>query len=341
MSYFRNHRLRFVEFNVENLFVLMDLHQGQNLDLLSERDWQKLSVSTTPNKPLNKLREIARSILNLNPDILMLTEVGGRESLENFNSHFLAGRFEVFLLEGNSSRGIDLGYLVKKSLPFRCEIVSHKDRPIDFLYPHEKLTKETGFDHLRSANLESHRFSRDVLELRIFEETAEPVCISLLVHLKSQLDRGRIDPGGRDRRRAELEMLIKIFAEIESRYDGKVPVLLSGDFNGSAFRGDQSDPEFDAIHRDTHLVDSLEAADVPFDERFTYMQLYSKRPAFNRQLDYIFVPPVLAKRIDRDETWVYRFQNEEGQTLIVPRNLNEKKLLPSDHYPVVLTLKAE
>jgi hypothetical protein len=29
-----------------------------------------------------------------------------------------------------------------------------------------------------------------------------------------------------------------------------------------------------------------------------------------------------------------------GMTMLIPRNLNEKKLLPSDHYPVVLTLDA-
>lgn len=341
MSHFRHHRIRLVEFNVENLFILLDHHDGRDLHSLNEKEWQKLTSSTIPNKPLAHVRSLARAVRDLNPDVLMLCEVGGRESLANFSRHFLDDAYQPHLIEGNSDRGIDIGYLVKRSLPFTYDLISHKHRSIDFLYPHERLSRETGFDHLRSARLTSHRFSRDVLELRVFEaSSAEPVMIVLLVHLKSQLDRNRIDPGGRDRRKAELEKLVKIRQEISDEFGGRVPILLSGDFNGSAALP-KPDLEFEALYRDTNLKDVLDVADVPLDERFTHMQIHPSRVSLNKQLDYVFVPPELAKRVNKTETWVYRFKDEMGMTMILPRTLSEKKTLPSDHYPVIVTLNPE
>lgn len=331
-------RLRIVEFNVENLFILLDHYSGQDLQSVSEKDWKRFSASTIPNKPLMHVRQLARAVNELDPDILMLVEVGGRESLHNFNRLFLGNRYEVQLLEGNSDRGIDLGYLIKKDLPFTYDLISHKNRSIDFLYPHEKMTLETGYDHLRSARVKSHRFSRDCLELRVFsEDGGEPLMILLLVHLKSQLDRSRIDPGGRDRRRAELEKLVQIHGEIVDEFAGRVPVLVAGDFNGVAALPNPSD-EFAAIYQKTKLLDCLEIAGVAHDERFTHQQLYRNRQGLEKQLDYIFVPPEWASFVDRQDTWVYRYRDEFGLTQIIPRNLFEKRVLPSDHYPVVLTL---
>jgi endonuclease/exonuclease/phosphatase family metal-dependent hydrolase len=341
MSFFRDNRLRLVEFNVENLFILLDHYEpgrDPELSTMSEEMWRRLSSSTIPNKPLVQVKRLAAAIRDLDPDILMLCEVGGRESLFNFSRYFLNDAYAVHLIEGNSDRGIDLGYLVRRSLPFTYDLLSHKHRSIDFLYPHERLSQESGYGHLRSAHKTSHRFSRDVLELRIFDdESGVPAMIVLLVHLKSQLDRDRIDPGGRDRRRAELEKLVKIHREIVDEFQGRVPVLLSGDFNGVASLP-TPDSEFEALYRDTTLRDCLELAQVANDDRFTHQQLYNNRPGSHKQLDYIFTPPELAPRVNRSETWVYRYKDELGMTMIVPRNLNEKRLLPSDHFPVVLTL---
>lgn len=338
MSLFSQRRLRIVEFNVENLFILLDHYTGQKIESVSEKEWQRLSSSTTANKPLQQVKELARAVLELDPDILMLCEVGGRESLANFSRLFLHDRYAPYLIEGNSDRGIDLGYLIKRELGFTYDLLSHKHRSIDFLYPHEKQSLESGYQHLRSARISSHRFSRDVLELRLYEDPGQPpALIVLLVHLKSQLDRNRVDPGGRDRRRAELNKLVHIYQEIHDEFGGRTPVILGGDFNGVA-GWPNPDEEFTALYDKTHLRDALDLAGIAHDERFTHQQLNRNRPGVNRQLDYIFVPPELVPRVNRDETWVFRFRDEMGMTQIIPRNLNEKRLLPSDHYPVVLTL---
>ena len=181
VSYFSSNKLRFVEFNVENLFLYLDyadVLSGRDISTLTEKEWQNLTTSVVGNKPIEHVRALARAVLDIDPDVLMMCEVGGVESLANFSRLFLHDRYAVHLIEGNSDRGIDLGYLVRKSLPFHYDLRSHKHRALDFLYPHEILSQETGYGSLRSAKLSSHKFSRDVLELRIYEEGRdEPVCI--------------------------------------------------------------------------------------------------------------------------------------------------------------------
>ncbi len=332
-------RLRLAEFNVENLFLLLDHYQGQDLSRISEEEWQRLTISTTGNKPILHVRALARVFLDIDADIFMLCEVGGKESLENFNKHFLQDKYKVHLIEGNSERGIDLGYLVKKSLPFKYDLISHKQRTIDFLYPHERQTKLTGYTDRPSGQITSHRFSRDVLELRVFKEgQVEPVIIAMQVHLKSQLDRDRIDPLGRDRRKAELEKLVKIYKEIEDEFKGQVPIVLGGDFNGIAAKTN-TDNEFKALYRETQLIDALEAAAAEDKFRYTFMQISAWRRTNLRQLDYLFISPGLRQNVDPKGTYVYRFKDEWGMTAPPPISLEEKRRLPSDHYPVVLTLQ--
>ncbi len=336
MSALDRFRLRIAEFNVENLFVLLDHYQGQDLERISEDQWQALTISTTGNKPLAHVRSLAGIFDEIDADIYMLCEVGGRESLENFNKHFLGDRYKVHLIEGNSDRGIDLGYLARKTLPFKYDLISHKHRSIDFLYPHERLTEETGSADRVSRRVASHRFSRDVLELRVFEDGARtPALVAMLAHLKSPLDKDRIDPCGRDRRRAELEKLVKIYREIDRDLGGRVPILVAGDFNGSAAK-ERTDAEFEAIYRDTELLDALALAGVQEPERYTFMQI-GRGGSRNRQIDYVFVPPQLRGRVVREETFVYRYKDAWGFVAPPPRTLGEKKLLPSDHYPVVVT----
>ena len=110
--------LKFALLNAENLFLLFDKKPDAHVLKLEEVQWQKLSTSVYENKPLRKLLELQKVILEINPDILMLCEVGGEESLKNFNELFLGNQYYTALMEGNSDRNIDIGFLIKKSLPF-------------------------------------------------------------------------------------------------------------------------------------------------------------------------------------------------------------------------------
>lgn len=323
--------LRLVQFNVENLFIFLDQYKGQNLAKINENEWQSFSTSTTTNKPLRKIRALADIIQKLNPDILMLNEVGGFESLDNFNKHFLSDQFIPLLKEGNSRRGIDVGYLMRKNLDYKPLLISHKDRPIHFLYPHENQTPSGG---------KSHYFSRDVAELRLFKPgSTTPQFIILLTHLKSKLDSERIDTEGRKRRAAELNCLVDIYNEIkQEELSPDTGIIVSGDFNGIASKIN-TEEEFAPLHNKTDLIEVLDHVELDEKKRFTQVQITHSGQQHFLQIDYVFVSPNLADSIIKEESYVYHFSDIGAGTYIAPKNLEERSLLASDHYPVVVTLK--
>ncbi len=328
-------KLRIAQFNLENFFVYIDYPLLTNLESLSETDWQKHSISSFENKSLQSIREIAKCMRDIDADIYALCEVGGVESINNFTKNFLNDEYRAFSIEGNSNRGIDLAYLVKKNLAYSCELRTHKNRSIDFLYPHERQSVAGGYldaDH-------SLKFSRDVLELRLRAvNCVEPEIVLLNVHLKSQLDKDNIDPLGKDRRRAELEKLIEIYTEILGEFHEKVPILIAGDFNGIASK-QLTDPEFLNLHLKTTLQDVFDLAEIPQDNRVTQLQFAPSGKCWKKQFDYIFVSQNLKNMIIANETFVYRFKDEFGSEMKLPATLNEKRKLASDHYPVVTTIK--
>jgi len=322
--------LRLVQFNVENLFLFLDQYRGQDLKKITEAEWQKLSSSTTQNKPLKKAWGLAEVIRDIDPDILMLNEVGGIESLENFNKYFLQSKYKPLLKEGNSNRGIDVGYLVKNDLPFRELLLTHRDRPLNFLYPHQTQTASGG---------KSHYFSRDVSELRLFRSGENTPClVVMLTHLKSKLDAEGIDPEGKLRRAAELKTLVALYKDVRRELGEGVPVVVSGDFNGVA-SPHGTENEFLPLYQETDLKDTLELAQRPLNERCTQVQITPNGRQNLVQIDYVFVSSQLNDMVDTEKTRVYYYKSELGHTAPLPRNLDERSMLPSDHYPIVVEIK--
>lgn len=332
MPSFRPDTFKIVQINAENLFLFIDDPvQGQlfapDWRTMSERDWQRLSHATVPNKPLSKTLWMADSLLQMKPDIICVNEVGGVESLTNFNKYFLGDRYDVHLIEGNSDRGIDIGYLIRKDLGVRAELRSHKDRPLGFVYPHEE-----------GRGLKSHGFSRDCAELRIFnDDSTRPALVILLVHLKSKLDPKNIDPNGRERRRAELNMLMTIYRETRAEFSPPVPVVVTGDFNGCAKRAQLSD-EFAEITR-TDLESLMDILARDGEEAATQVQFNRNGQINCLQIDYIFMSPELKAQMIPEKCEVFRWRSDLRVPLPLPKTLEQRTYLPSDHYPVVATFK--
>src|SRR5262245_55900310 len=121
-----NGTLRVAQINAENLFLYFDNELPSSWRSMTEKEWQKLSRSTVQNKPLTKAIWLAESLLNIDADIVLMNEVGGNESLVAFAKHFLHDKYIPHVIEGNSQRGIDVGYLIRKTLPIRVELHTHK-----------------------------------------------------------------------------------------------------------------------------------------------------------------------------------------------------------------------
>lgn len=331
-------RLKLCLHNVENLFLLFDQKPVANRLPENEVEWQKLSSSIYPNKPLQKVKDLVRTIKDIDADVYMFCEVGGPESLTNFNELFLDSQYFCVILEGNSDRNIDVGFLVKKNAPFYFDLQSNKNRPINYLYPHERETL-TGPTLIPEGKVQaSHKFSRDAAELKLFTTDIEkPFLIILLTHLKSRLDPDRIDPHGFERRGAELSTLIDIYQEIEKKYPG-VPIIVAGDLNGFAGKS-KTDPEFQVIYQKTQLLDILELAAVPEIQRATHYQIRPSQKIDGRQIDFCFLSTEAQKHLNLSSAAVYRFKDEYGLRIDIPTTMEAKIALPSDHYPVIFELE--
>lgn len=321
-------------FNAENLFLLFDQPIPPHYLKLNEIQWQKLSASVYENKPLHKCIEIANLIKENDPDILMLCEVGGHESLKNFNELFLDSKYLVALVEGNSDRHIDVGFLIKKNQSFYFDLTSNKNRPLHFLYPHDVTSIKTGYPTKGNTLY----FSRDCVELRLFNnDRTKPFLIFLLTHLKSRLDPERIDPGGVERRTAELRTAIDIYKELRTQFP-ETPILFAGDLNG--FAGKQSpDIEFLPIYQETDLQDVFEVAGVNSEKRSTFFQVKNGGKADGKQIDFCFLSENLHTHLVKNSCAVYLYKDAFGFPLDTPTTLESKGKLPSDHYPIFFNLE--
>lgn len=332
--------LKVLLLNAENLFLLSDDELNPDHLKLDEARWKRLSTSVYDNKSLLKTKALASVILEENPDLILFCEIGGLESLKNFNRLFLNDGYSAALVEGNSDRNIDIGYLVRKNIGFYFDLVSNKTRPINYLYPHERVgLEQESFPGMGKNPPTSHKFSRDAAELHLFLNSRDnPFLVLVLTHLKSRLDPDGIDPSGFERRQAELRTLIEIYGELEARFENKVPIMVAGDFNGQAGKN-ITDLEFSELYKRTRLEDVCELASLPTDQRATYYQVSRGHKVDGRQLDYCFLSPALAPHLKKDSVRVYRYKDHLGIPMDPPTTLDAKLLLPSDHYPLVFELQ--
>lgn len=320
--------LKIALLNAENLFLLFDQPPTQEHIKLDEIQWQKLSTSIFPNKSLAKLKELARTFKDMDPDIILLCEVGGPESLKHFNELFLEQKYLTALMEGNSDRNIDVGFLVRKNLPFYFDLSTNKHRSIHFNYESEKALKTPP----------DHKLSRDCAELRLFQREADkPFLNILLTHLKSRLDPEKKDPNGFARRNAELKTVVDIANEVYKR-NPNVPLILAGDFNGNASTK-TTDEEFKYLYEHTDLIDVLEAAGLANDRRATFAQVRNGQRSEGRQIDFCFLTPKAVQHLEKPTANVYRYKDSYGFDLDLPTNLEQKLELPSDHYPIFFKLQ--
>ena len=315
-------------YNVENLFIHLDRLQGEFPPNISEKQWQKLSSPKTPNKPLSKTWAVADTIREMDADVVLLNEVGGMDSLSNFNYHFLGNEYQPHLIPGNSKRGIDVGFLIKRSCPWVSEVDTNRDSVIDLTYPHEHRLKKTPH----------HKLSRDLAELYLSDpKSGELKMILLLTHLKSKLDSEKIDAFGSLRREAETKKIIQLYNQLRKKHDA--PILLCGDFNGHA-GPTETEHEFLSIYEDSDLIEVLDYLGIERERRLTHLQFLRSGQIRHLQIDYVFSDPKTAKSLIPGQCGVYRYKNK-GAEWPLPINLAQRYQMPSDHFPLVVTIDTD
>lgn len=309
-------KLKIMVLNAQDLFLFMDKHNHAELPVteLTEIKWQLMSSSLFSNKSKEKCLILAQTIKEADADIVMVTEVGGPESLHNFAKYLLSDEYLALSLPSNSDRGIDLGYLVKKSLAYKVDLHTHIDYPLP---------------------LPARRFSRDVLRLDL-KKNNETEMILLLVHIKSKLNLRGEDFEGRTRRSLEVKGLLEIYQNLAHKFPD-VPILVGGDFNGHAGEKD-TEEEFKYIYQNTDLKDIAFLTQIPEEDRFSYIYFNRGGNRFVQQIDYLFLSEKFKSILETTECYFPRYKNLTGAPLPIPARVEHKNILPSDHYPFLATL---
>ncbi|MCH2101969.1 MAG: endonuclease/exonuclease/phosphatase family protein [Planctomycetes bacterium] len=211
--------LRLVSWNLENWFDKYD-------------DPYRRDEVTKPAYINESRQERCAAVLReLNGDIVALQEVENRFVLQQFVDTYLSGMgYQVVLVEGNDSRGIDCALLTKL--------------PIDAV---------TSYRHRKFAGADGgpQRFRRDLLRVSLGAPLEGDIYV---VHLKSQHGGEAADIV----REAESAEVLRIVRENGMR-DGGYRAVVIGDFNEV--------PELPTITQSVEggLVDSMAGT-----ERYTY-----------------------------------------------------------------------
>lgn len=310
-------QIKLCELNTENLFISLEHYEGGGFETLTESQWRKLALPQLrrKQKPINKIWGLVDAIEDINPDILMLIEVGGKESLDHFNHYFLKNAFTVHFIETNSNRSIDLAFLIKKDFCWSAQAMSNRETPV----------KIDSYKNLDPAI----RFSRDVAELHLFEGS-ELKLILLLTHLKSKISTDR-DFQGRDTRRAEAAALSHLYTKLCERHPS-VPMVVGGDFNS-----DLKSPELELLAK-TDLTDFHDLLGSPMEARISQMHFDYKGQPQPQILDYLLISPHLKNKVVTEKSLTYRYKSFYDTPHPLPTTVSQRYHMPSDHFPLILTL---
>lgn len=275
---------------------------------------KRVFISGKSEKPIWQRQQVARAIKESELDIIVLQEVEGLSSLEQFNKQFLSDEYFEICLKGNDERGIEIGFLVKKNLPFHIEVDSYKD-----------LTWE---DPLSGGEVEK-LFSRDLPVMKIYfsdkSPQGPPDMVLIGTHYKSQRGKGEIDPTSKVKRAAQASETAKIISELKKEYGPKTPIMLAGDFNA-----DINKSEFDSLTKDGLLEEALEVKNIPKEERVTHTFHPYSGPTSYSQLDAIMFTPNLKSYVK--DAGVYRYKDQQGNVKPIPQTYAEREQNPSDHF---------
>ena len=304
-------RLRIGSYNVFNLEWL----KGKFVE--DPATGQKVQVAPAMKKSPESLREIAGIILRENPDIMALQEVEDGQALEKFNSEYLQDKYIVLLIEGNDGRGIDVGFLIKKDLPFDIEVQSHK------------------FVKDRYKSEPMNIFSRDLPIVTFWPKGSDrrgrPFFSFIGTHFKSQRDK-KGDPRSEKLRTLQVKNAIQIINNLQQRHGENHVVMMAGDYNADLHTA----PEFQQLWQ-AGFMDSLDLqANVP-PRLARVSQTYHPnggKTVFS-QMDGILLAPTPLQQSLILSAGVIPYLMPDGSLRPLPNTYDERSLQPSDHRMVM------
>ena len=266
-----------------------------------------------------KYENIAEVILDQRPEVLVLQEVHSKKSLEDFNSDLLQDRYEVFVVSGNESGGMNLAFMLKRDLNLKTEIKSHKDQ--EWYDPAQKEV-----DYL---------FDRDFPALILREGNKDhPALIVFAHHGKSMMDRPG-DPKSVKMRTEQIRRMEEILIKFSETYGKETPTIVAGDFNTDVLRSSEIS-SLKNVFRD--VFDFSPIVRDLFD-RYTHTFHPHLGPTQATALDAIFVNGTLRDSIKSAR--VFHYRDEMGFEKPLPTSSAERAENPSDHFPIIVDIDVQ
>jgi hypothetical protein len=293
---------------VENMvrLVTFNLH---DFDLLPQ---------SRKKKDPRAVEQIAKAILTMAPDVAVLQEVRGFESLLLFNQNYLDSRYYPFLKPGNDPNR-SIGFLVRRNFYRGGNRVSVKIESHSSHY----ATDDNG---------RLLKVTRDIPALILREHGASsPFLILLGVHyralkgLSSDFRRMSILA----QRSHEVFETRRIARAYRERFGQRPFIVIGGDFNSDL----RYESELDDLYKDFFNPWDLSA--IPFEDRFTY---YFPPTRERREFDGFLLDPRLALNFRGGRIIRFpspEFFNSEETPFVEHHYLTP----PSDHSPVVIDLE--
>lgn len=271
---------------------------------------------------LNRLGGQAKTIEDLDADIMILQEVPSPGRLKGFARDDLNDEHFAAVLEGNDNFANHHGVLIRKGAPVDVEVHS--------------------FHKLRIDN--KRVFSKDSQVVVIKDqETGEPIMNIVNLHLKARRDivnrdTGEvIDPQSREKRLLEMSGMEKILEEMENRQGRRVATMFGGDFNNNYANPDAR--EFDyfrqSCFKNVFRIPGME----PIRNSDTQYYFPNEGGRIGNQMDNFIIDEHLTSSGAVMDRGIYRYRTLDGSAeLPLPTSLEERLRLPSDHYPVWVDL---
>ncbi|MFS4467534.1 hypothetical protein [Maribacter sp. 2210JD10-5] len=295
---------------------LKGMDYSKELQASELTDWNGwIALQTVPIHAI-AIKNKARVIAEVNPDILLVQEIEDKASLSEFNTELLpefnCKPFEqLFVIQGNNQGGHETGILTKNGY----QILSVKSHQYD--------TDDSG----------NPLFQNDFLEYEI--QTPSKTTIWLLaVHLQPQeKDKEHSD----NLRKKQAQRVAEVYQKLRS--EGRTQIAVLGTLNSVSY-----------CHSLAPLLQETDLKDIPKHERFNvdfdkgvdadYFRLGAYRLGVNiKQKDYLLLSPQLFKNVkqgglNRKAIW----PNKKPVWSIYP-NISKKEHEASEHPAVWASFK--
>ncbi len=306
--------LKVLIFNLKDDFIFESAQQRGDVKILKKNRKFKFKSESQ----LDRQREIIHEV---DPDIFIGSEIHKDEDakhLLDLDTNGLKGQYYTFVKQGNSDRGINIMFGVKKDLGFKFKLFTHKDR--EWTDPVSKIKYPL--------------FSRDLPVLTLTRPGDEkPMVIIIGNHAKSKRDNPQ-DPESTRYRTAQYEEGVKvILEELQQTYGKDVPVIMGGDFNTDVIKAAEMNAIRDSLKS---VFDSIKGKTFEYAQRATHFY-FGPNGKKAQPMDDIRV----AGQVTVLDAEVIKYKDANGNVLPDPANYADREKLPSDHRPVRAVIRVQ